>query len=339
MVIFPAGKKKFYFILFLLMTVVIAPDAYAAVRIKMATLAPSGSSWLKNLRTMGKEIEQGANGRYRFKVYGGGIQGTEMDVLKKMGNSQLHAGVFTGPTLGLIVPDFRVMELPGLFRDYKEVDYVWNIIREDIAGQFFQKRYIFLAYMELGFVNIFTNHNIRSVDDFKKLKMWVFQGDPLSKAMAENFDISPIPLQINDVRTALQTGMIDSCYASPLASIAMQWFSKVEYMLEPHITYSAGAMIFSKRRWDKFSPETQQVIRNAAKKMEIKSLVSIREDNMEALDTMRSEGAVGLSVLTPAKAKEVQTISKRVWDKMAGKVYSKEILSRVINALAEYRSK
>jgi len=334
-----SAAKNIRFVFFLLIAVMTAPDAYAAVRIKMATLAPSGSSWLKNLRTMGKEIEKGANGHSRFKVYGGGIQGTEMDVLKKMGNSQLHAGVFTGPTLGLIVPDFRVMELPGLFRNYKEVDYVWNIIRENITNQFFQKRYIFMAYMELGFVNIFTNHNIHSVDDFKKLKMWVFQGDPLSKAMAENFDISPIPLQIGDVRTALQTGMIDSCYASPLASIAMQWFSKVQYMLEPAITYSAGAMIFSKRRWDKFSPEMQQIIRKAAGRMEAKSLADIREDNRDALDTIRNEGAVGVSVLASDKAKEVQVLSKKVWDKMAGKLYSKDILNTVTNALAEYRAK
>jgi len=338
MVIFPVGKNV-RFVFFLLIAALTTPNAYAAVRIKMATLAPSGSSWLKNLRTMGKEIEKGSNKQFRFKVYGGGIQGTEMDVLKKMGNSQLHAGVFTGPTLGLIVPDFRVMELPGLFRDYKEADYVWNSIRENITNQFFQKRYIFLAYMELGFVNIFTNHNIRNVNDFKKLKMWVFQGDPLSKAMAENLDISPIPLQIGDVRTALQTGMVDSCYASPLASIAMQWFSKIQYMLEPPITYSAGAMIFSKRRWDKFSPGMQQVIRGAARKMEATSLLNIREENGEALDTMRNEGIVGVSVLAPDKAEEVRIRSKKVWAKMAGKLYSKDILNTVINALAEYRSK
>jgi len=330
-------KRSICFVLFA-SSLIYVPNVTADMRIKIGTLAPSGSTWFNSFKKMGKEIEKNSQDVSRFKVYGGGIQGTELDVLKKMGNSQLHGGVFTGPTLGMIVPDFRIMELPAMFRDYKEIDYVWNEIKADITNQFFQKRYIFLGYLELGFVNIFSNHEIKSIDDFKKLKMWVFQGDPISKAMAETFQISPIPLQINDVRTSLQTGLIDSCYAPPLASIAMQWFSKVQYMLKPPVTYSAGALIFSKRKWDKFSPKLQKLIRGAAKRMETQTLKKIRHDNHEALETLEQEGAVATSKLSPENIKKLRTLSVEAWNSMAGKVYSKNILSKVKELLVEYRS-
>ncbi len=312
-------------------------NANAAQRIKIATLAPNGSTWFTSLRNMGKRAEGLSNNSLRFKVYGGGIQGTELAVLKKTRSGQLHGGVFTGATLGKIVPDFRIMELPGLFNNYEEVDYVWKKIRKNIENQFFQSGYIFLAYLEVGFINIFTNRNIKDISDFSTMRMWVFQGDPVSKAMADALGISPIPLQIADVRTSLQTGMIDSCYTSPFGSIAMQWYSKTKYLLQPPVTYAGGALVFYKKKWDKLSEKTQKALRKSAFEMEKKTIDKIRLDNENAIENIKDNGAVIVNRLSEKTVSEMKKSSSKVWAELEGKLYSKNTLESVKSYLKDYR--
>ena len=53
------------------------------VRIKMATLAPEGTTWMKIMHQMSDEIEEKTEGRVSFSFYPGGISGDEKDMLRK----------------------------------------------------------------------------------------------------------------------------------------------------------------------------------------------------------------------------------------------------------------
>jgi TRAP-type C4-dicarboxylate transport system substrate-binding protein len=92
--------------------------------IKFATLAPEGTTWMKTMRSFDDELRAVTDNRVGFKFYPGGVQGDEMDVLRKIRNGQLHAGGFTGFGLGAIESGFRAMELPFMFQDLEEVDFV-----------------------------------------------------------------------------------------------------------------------------------------------------------------------------------------------------------------------
>ena len=58
-------------------------------RIKFSTLAPEGSSWMKEMRRLADEVEQKTDGRVSFKFYPGGVSGDEKDVIRKMRVGQI----------------------------------------------------------------------------------------------------------------------------------------------------------------------------------------------------------------------------------------------------------
>ncbi|CUT01461.1 TRAP transporter substrate-binding protein DctP, partial [Candidatus Kryptobacter tengchongensis] len=84
--------------------------------IKVATIAPEGSTWINVLREYDAQIRKESNGRLGFKIYAGGVAGDEIDVLKKIRIGQYHAGGFTGVGIGEIAPNLRVLDSPFLFK-------------------------------------------------------------------------------------------------------------------------------------------------------------------------------------------------------------------------------
>ena len=95
-------------------------------RIKFSTLAPEGSSWMKEIRRLADAVKEKTDGRVTFKFYPGGVSGDEKDVIRKMRVGQVHAAGFTGVGLGQILPEVRVLDLPFLFTSDEQVQHVYE---------------------------------------------------------------------------------------------------------------------------------------------------------------------------------------------------------------------
>ena len=100
--------------------------------LKFATLAPPGTTWMNLLQEWADTVREESEGQLVFKIYPGGVQGDEPDVLKKIRFGQLHGGAFTGYGLGHIYSPVRVLELPFLFNSHDEIDYVRNQFMPEI---------------------------------------------------------------------------------------------------------------------------------------------------------------------------------------------------------------
>ena len=68
-----------------------APAHAAPVRIKLGTLAPQGSTWHQLLQEMAQKWSQTSNGQVELKIYAGGTQGNEGEMIRKISIGQLHA--------------------------------------------------------------------------------------------------------------------------------------------------------------------------------------------------------------------------------------------------------
>jgi TRAP-type C4-dicarboxylate transport system substrate-binding protein len=234
-----------------------AGGAAPAYTIKFATLAPPGSAWMGLLEDWDRDLRAKSNGRIGFKFYPGGVQGDEPEVLKKMRFNQLQGGAFTGYGIGRMYSPARVMELPFLFRNTDEIDAVRRELMPQFRKGFEDNGFELLGWMEVGFVHIFSKHPIRSMDDMKSSRVWLWQGDPMGQAFFDASGISPVPLSIIDVYTSLSTGLIDTVYAPPLGAIALQWFTKTPYVSTVPLTDGIGGLIVSKRFFDSLPKDLQ----------------------------------------------------------------------------------
>jgi TRAP-type C4-dicarboxylate transport system substrate-binding protein len=307
------------------------------VYIKFATLAPEGSTWMKTMRALDEELRAKTDNRLGFKFYTGGVQGDEKDVLRKMRNGQLHAGGFTGFGLGAIAPEVRVLELPFMFENNDEIDYVRTQMNSIFATFFEEKDFISLGWADVGFIYMFSNSPVRSPADLQPVKMWIWSGDPLAELFFKAFDISPIPLSAPDVLTSLQTGIVDAVYSSPLACVALQWFTRVKYMTDVPITHGIGAVLISQRALAKVDEADIRILKELAAQYLSDLNEKTRAQNNEAVESMKKEG-VEVIAIDEQMRHEFFATGKSAWKDGVGELYSQELLDQVRSIVQDYRS-
>ena len=318
---------------------VLGGPAHAQTVLKVATLAPEGSSWMNLFHEWGRNVETHSGGKLKIKFYAGGVAGDERDAVRKMRLGQINAAAVTAIGLGLIQPEVRVLELPLLVKNYAELDHVRNAMDAEFRKKFEEKGYVLLGWGDVGPVHIFSNTPIRSKADLAQTKLWAWTDDPLVKTMFKQLGSNGVPLGVPDVLTSLQTGLINACYGSPLAMVALQWYTKVKFMTSLQLSEAIGATVISKRDWDKLPPDLQKVLLDDSRAMEIKLLKTIRADNDKALQSIKAAG-VQIIESPPAMAKEfeAEALALRPLLEKDPVVYTHEFRAKVEKLLADFRA-
>ncbi len=309
-----------------------------AVRLKFATVAPEGTDAMKVLREIDAEVQKKTGGKLKFKFYSGGRQGDEKDVVRKIRFGQLHGGGFTGVGLGQIAPEVRILDAPWLFRDHAEIDHIYEKFSKDFRETFRKKGYILLGWTEVGFIRIFSNTPVRSTKDMKKLKIWVWEGDPIAEAAFKAVGVHPIPLALADVNTSLQTGLIDAVYSAPYYAIALQWHEKTKYVYSVTMANGSGAVIVSKKFFDRLPGDHQKILLEVSDRRLKELNVKIREANTQALKTLKDQGLKFTKPSSPKELQSYEALGRKARRSLVGRLYSQEILTRVENALKDFRA-
>ena len=331
---------KFAVLLLGLMTLVSLPlQAEKIYELKFATLAPTGTTWMNLLQEWADKVKLESNGRLVFKIYPGGVQGDEPDVLKKIRFGQLHGGAFTGYGIGHIYSPTRVLELPFLFKTIEEVDYVRNRLMPEITQGYRDNGYEMLGWMEVGFIYFFSREPINSLQDLKSRRIWNWQGDPIGKAFFDASGLSPVPLSIIDVYTSLSTGLIDTVYAPPLGAIAMQWFTKTKYITNVPMANGIGSLVVSRRFFQDLPQDLQKLLKRTGQETGEKLVAATRIDNIDALKILKDRGMIMVAGAEDLESGEVEEIRKRAGEHLMKNGYiPASVIDQVNQWLLEFRS-
>lgn len=328
-------KKTVLFFIVILMSIT-GYAQNAKYVIKFATLAPEGSTWMKVMRDLDKAIQEATNGEVKFKIYPGGIAGDEKDVVRKIRFNQYHSAGFTGVGLGEILPEERIFDTPMLFQNYEEVDYITSKYTPVFEEKFEKKGFVLIGWTEVGFVYVFSQSPIRTIDDLKKSKMWSWEGDPVAEATFRALGVQSVPLAVTDVLTSLQTNLINAVYTVPLACVSMQWYSRVKYVTNVKLANAMGAVLISKKMFNKLPPDYQKIVRELGQQY-MKKLVELsRKENKESLDLMLQNG-IQMVEVDPASMPKFLEAAKNARNSLAGKLYPKELLESIENDLEKFR--
>lgn len=289
--------------------------AYSAVQIKLAALVPEGTSWGTSLKKFAKEVETATNGEVNIKVYYGGVAGDEPAVLKKIRIGQYHGGIFTGKTLAEIYKDVRVMEIPFTFAgDQKKASATLAKMTPKFNAGFKAKGFENLGFYELGLVYLVSTKKVSNIDELKGVKIWAWEGDELSRAMIESMDLVSVPLALPDVLSSLSTGIINAAYAPPLGILALQWHTKVKYLVDFPTAFSIGALLVSNKIWDQVKPNHKALVMSLSQKYVKEANDKSISENEAAREQMKKMGVEFVSFpeadYTKAKSLRNVVISK-----------------------------
>ena len=302
--------------------------------LKIATLAPDGSSWMKELRIAAKEIETTTQGRVLVKFYPGGVMGPDTVVLRKIRLGQLHGGVLTSSELAAVYPDAIIYGMPFMFESWAEVDKARAQIDPQIAKGFEAKGYKMLGVSGIGFAYMMGTKPIRTRAEMNAVKLWIPQNDVIAERVFRQGGITPIPLPLGDVFTSLQTGLVDTVANTPSGAVALQWHGKVRGMIDLPMSFVVGYMVLDMKAYKKLTPADQasvsKVFGSAAKKMD----TNIKRDDAAALAAMKKQG------LVVTKLDAIETARWRaIGDQVTAQLEKEKIVSsEMLNAIRKAKA-
>lgn len=308
-----------------------------AQTLKIASLAPEGSVWMVEMRKAAEEIEQRTEGRVSFRFYGGGVQGNDAQVQRKMRIGQLHGATFTSGDLGDFSPLAEVYALPMTFNDMDEVRHVRSLLDSRIRQALEDAGKVNFGLAGAGLVYLMSNTPVDSLDDMGRQKTWVQEGNEVAYGAFKALGISPVSMPLTDVLTGLQTGLLDSVSMSPMGAVVLQLHTKLKYITELPLAYVYGALIIEQKYFEKLSPGDRAIVREVMERAYRDLDEASVEDDHEALEALKK---TGLEIVQTAPDESLRWRDKVLESNQslaAQGVLDKDTMDEMLRHLADFR--
>jgi TRAP-type C4-dicarboxylate transport system substrate-binding protein len=298
--------------------------------LRIATLAPAGSSWMKIVNAWNKTLQDKTNGRLKIHVYPGGSQGDERDFIRKMRVGQLDAGIMTMTGMSMIVRPMIVLVLPGFLDTYEELDRVRSKMAPQFEAMFEKEGFKLVGWGDAGLNRLFAAKPFRSPSDLKALRPWVWKDELVFVELYDVIGANAVRLGVPEVYPALQTRMVDMISSSALTAVALQWYTRVKYMTGWNSAIIAGGTLMRKDKYDALPPDLQEAFDSTSARAHELINKTIRKDDQKAYDVIVKKG---IQVVDPGDAKsEWDAAYAQVRENFTGRLFSKSLLDAVAQA-------
>lgn len=322
----------------LLLGALLLAGGVSADVLKLATVAPEGTSWMKEMRAAGVRIKQRTEARVEIKFFPGGVMGNDTAVLRKIKLGQLQGGAFSGAELSPIYANAQIYSLPFLFADLGEVAAVRAQVDPLIQAGLKQAGMVAVGMSGGGFAYLMSTQPIINKAELMATKVWVMQNDRIAQAAFAEAGVNPISLPLGDVYTSLQTGLLETVAITTSGAIAFQWHTKVKHAVDLPLSYVMGILVIAQKPFAHLTAADQQIVSDefasAFKALDIANIA----DNHSARSVLIKQG---MKFQVPA-ANEIaywRDIGKATTEKMLAEgSISADLLAQIRQAQAKYRS-
>ena len=327
---------KIFFAMFLLALSLGIPVANA-VEVKIATLVPNQSQWMQDMRAAGKTIEEQTEGRVKLKFYGGGTQGNEQGVLRKIRIGQLHGGTFSPTDFMKQYSAVNVYGLPFVFESWDEMRYVREKMDSALEAGFEDINFVTFGFVG-SFSMVLSNEPISNHADMKGKKVWLPQGDTISYEAMQRLDLSPVALPVTDVLTGLQTGLLDIAAIPPEVAVALQWHTRVKYFTDMPVLFAMSFLAIDKRTFNKISADDQLIVREILNEVYANIDRNAPNESQNAMDALVKIGIQKVEADEGQFAELQQTMSVANRDMANEGKFPIEVFEEMQGHLSDYRN-
>jgi tripartite ATP-independent transporter DctP family solute receptor len=229
-------------------------------------------------------------GKYKIVTYGSSQLGGDKEMMQKL---KLGTIDFVEPStvMSSIADMFGVFEMPYLVKSREHMKKIGDkVFWSKIEPSAEKKGYKVLGLWENGFRQITNNkHPIVKPSDLQGIKLRVPEGKWRVK-MFQAYGANPSPMKFSEVFTALQTGVMDG-QENPLSQIASAKFYEVQkYLSMTGHVYTPAYLVVATSRWNKFPPDVQKALKEAAEETQAFVYKKGAEDDQKLLEMMKKAG-------------------------------------------------
>ena len=166
--------------------------------------------------------------------------------------------------------------------------------------------------------------------------MWVWDLDPISKAVMEVSGVNGTLLGVPDVLPSLQTGVIDAFGNSPYGAVALQWHTKAKFVTDLKLAMIIGGLVVSKKSWEALPEAHRKAIMGIAQQNGKDLLTAIRKDNQAAIKTI---AAGGIKNVPATDMSAWLDMAKKTREALSGKLFPVKLVDEMLGHLQDYRKK
>ena len=322
---------------FLLLTGVLTAQNKPAL-VRLATVAPSGTSYHLTLQQMGQKWRQAPGGGVTLIIYAGSSMGGEADIVGRMRLGQIQAAMLS--VVGLSDIDKSVTafsNMPMMFRSMEEVDYIREQLRPDLEKRLLEKGFVTLFWGDTGWVRLFSKEPVVRPADLKKLRLFVWAGDNYQIDLMKAVGFQPIPLEVSDILPGLQTGLISAVPMPPFHALATQVYGPAPYMLELNWVPLVGATVIASKAWESVPAACREALKKAAEVAGAQMRARVRQEAVESMQTMTKRG-LKTHTASPEVEAEWRRLAEDVYPKIRGDIVPADMFDKVQRLLADYRA-
>ncbi len=305
------------------------PAAPGASRtLSLATLAPSGSTWMRVLEAWNRELRRRSGQTLQFRFYPGGVQGDEGEVIRKIRAGRLDGAAVTAVGLSQIHRPALVFQMPGMFRTYAQLDTARNAETPSMVRAFEAAGFMHMGWADVGMSRLFSRVPVSSPAGMRALHPWRWRDDSVLPALFEESGATTVSLQVPEVLTALQTNRIDSLISTPVATVALQWSSRLTHMTEVNPTVTIGATVIGRPQFTSLSAEHQAMLRETAAQFHQLLVRNLRTDEQSAIRSMSNRG---ITIVTPTapELEQWRGLFNRARLRLVGQIADATLVNRV----------
>jgi TRAP-type C4-dicarboxylate transport system substrate-binding protein len=266
--------------------------AHAETVLRVGTVAPEGSRYMKDMHSIATEIERLTDGQVKIKYFASARLGDErvMGATLMDPRGKLDGAGFSGVGLSFLVPEMRVWVFPGMFQDYAEVDFVEKKYREEYAGYFEKRGLVLVAWGDVGFSYLNSATSLETFDELKKRRVWLWSDDEPAAAALKILGVVADMTSLAGLTQRLLDKKVDVWPFPPLAVVGfgLQKFS--HFMSDMPFTFLSGALVIRKDVFDGLPAEARRAILAVGRKWEGRITKEWRAENARATLAMQKQG-------------------------------------------------
>jgi len=304
--------------------------------IRLATIAFEGTSFHQAIQQLAADWQKLSNGEVKLSIFAGGSMGDEADVVRKIRNDRLQAGMLTSVGLAEVDRSITALQLmPIMFRTWEEVDHVREKLRARLEKTFSDKGFVMLFWADAGWVRFFSRKPAVRPRDLKPMKVWAMRGDTEGVELMKDY-YQPVQLNAKDILTSLETGMIDAVPIVPVLANAGQVVGATKHMIDLKWVPVVGATVVQRKIWETIPANLRQQLAAAAEKRGVEIRERSRKEDDLAIAAMQKRGLQVHPVPPDAQA-EWDKLANEAYPKIRGKIVPADFFDEVQRHLAEFR--
>jgi TRAP-type C4-dicarboxylate transport system substrate-binding protein len=309
------------------------PQANAAspIIIRFASLAPPGSGFMKVMKAWNRSLKKETENRVELRFYSGGSQGDERDFIRKVRAGQMDAAGVTTTGLGMVARPVLVLTAPGMITEYDQLERARTELGDRFAQLFEDNGFVMLAWGEAGKNRIFSMEEFSKPDDLKALRPWAWKDDPVFAGYVSAIGANAVRMGVPEVYGGLQTRMLDTVPASALAAVALQWYTRLNYMSKQNLGILVGGSLIKQEKFDELTEHDQKVLIDTSQRAARANDTLARRDDERAYASLVKRGMI--EVDTSAHKAAWDAVAKKARENLTGRVYSKSLLEAVEKAI------